>query len=165
METTYYTRQNIAAAFIAGLVVGFFGLYAVNRFSAPEERPDARETAVEEVSAAAESPRAAVSLGAFDQPAGMVVRVGAFSLPENGWLVVHEDAAGVPGNILGARRYDAGSYDGGEIELLRNTEEGSRYYVMLHIDDGDKEFDLSKDVPATEDGEPIMETFKAVRIR
>ena len=95
-----------------------------------------------------------------DQSAGNMVAIGAVDMPVNGWVVVHEDRAGVPGNILGAQRFDAGSYVGGQVELMRGTVSGGRYYVMIHADDGDKQFDHKLDMPLVSGG-VTMTTFVA----
>lgn len=96
-----------------------------------------------------------------DQPAGFKVVVNMVTFAKTGWLVVHEDSGGVPGKILGARRYDAGIFLG-EVELLRQTEVGKTYYAMLHTDDGDKQFDSKVDLPILGlDARVIMDSFKA----
>lgn len=96
-----------------------------------------------------------------DQLAGNTVEVTMVTLSAAGWVVIHEDNNGVPGRVLGAHRYDPGLYLA-EVELLRDTEVGNTYYAMLHTDDGDKQFDLSKDLPMLgADGKVIMDSFVA----
>lgn len=84
----------------------------------------------------------------LNQPAGAFVVVSMIDLSSNGWVAVHEetDEGGI-GNILGARRFIEGKYFGSSIELLRNTEGGRAYYVVLHGDDGDSLFDFEKETP------------------
>lgn len=71
-------------------------------------------------------------------------------LEKPGFVVVHEDAAGAPGGILGA----SGALPSGEtnnlapIPLSRLTRDGETLYAMLHLDDGDGVFDAAKDKPA-----------------
>lgn len=100
------------------------------------------------------------SVNVPDQLAGRMVKVASVSLEKTGWIVIHEEREGIPGNILGARRFSAGS-GSGDIELLRATNEGKVYYAMVHSDDGDSAFDFKKDVPLSDASEaPIMVKFK-----
>src|SRR3989344_5238479 len=46
-----------------------------------------------------------------NQPPGDSVLIDAVILAQNGWVVIHEDRDGQPGNILGARRLGEGSAD------------------------------------------------------
>jgi len=97
-----------------------------------------------------------------DQAAGGMVKIDSVSLTFNGWVGVHEtDASGNPAWMLGAQRFDTGSYTGGQVELLRATTASSKYIVMLHNDDGDKMFDLHKDLPFMQDGQMVMASFVA----
>jgi hypothetical protein len=100
-------------------------------------------------------------INVIDQKAGTMVSIGSVDMPVNGWVVVHEDRNGAPGNILGAQRFDAGSYAGGQVELLRTTLIGGQYYVMLHVDDGDKLFDHKLDMPLASTAGIVSATFFA----
>lgn len=82
-----------------------------------------------------------------NQPAGERVVVSMVSLAMNGWVAVHESYAdGSLGNILGARRFDAGKYFGETIELLRNTMEDGAYMLVLRSDDGVAGFDHTREM-------------------
>lgn len=97
---------------------------------------------------------------AVNQKAGASV---AFStvLNEAGWVVVHEDRAGQPGNILGAQWLPKGTH-AGTVTLLRNTEVGKTYHVVLYADDGDREFEVHGEAKlVVENGNPISTTFTA----
>lgn len=96
-----------------------------------------------------------------NQPAGNMVKLDSVSMTFDGWVVVHEDRDGKPGNILGAQRFDKGTYTSGQVELLRGTVAGGKYYVMLHDDDGDRVFDHTKDTPHMENGNTIVTTLVA----
>lgn len=76
-----------------------------------------------------------------DQPAGSVVSVASATVPQTGWVAVRDEN----GRVLGAARLEAGSHALVQVELLRATETGGRYQVLLYVDDGDKVFDLHKD--------------------
>lgn len=102
------------------------------------------------------------SVSVEDQEPGNSVMVQSLTLGTDGWVVIHDDMSGKPGHILGARRLNAGTYAGQSVELLKETEEGQVYYVMLHADDGDKKFDYRVDLPVkNETGNPVMMRFVA----
>jgi hypothetical protein len=96
-----------------------------------------------------------------DQAPGDRVFVSSVVFAASGWVVIHEGQNGVPGNILGAARFDTGGHTG-EVELLRGTVDGGVYYAMLHTDNGDRTFDLKNDTPIRDDtGDPVMMRFAA----
>ena len=99
-----------------------------------------------------------------DQLAGDRVLIKEIALTDSGWAVVHEDAGGVPGNALGAQRFDKGVHSG-TIYLLRNTEADQGYYILLYRDNGDRKFDLETDILITDaEASPIKSTFQVIRI-
>lgn len=80
-----------------------------------------------------------------------------------GWVAVHEDREGKPGNILGASWLPVGEHKDIKVELLRSMEAGKTYYAMLHDDDGDKKFNYKNDLSLpSSTGEPIMAAFRAL---
>lgn len=102
-----------------------------------------------------------------NQLAGRSASVSAVALDREGWVVIHEDNEGAPGAILGAAWLPAGSHENVEINLLRGTEAGRRYYAMLHheINDGSENhlFNLEKDLPMQDArGNLIMISFETV---
>ncbi len=97
-----------------------------------------------------------------NQSAGNIVTISSVELNQMGWVVVHEDIGGNPGNVLGAALVFAGEHRVVPVELLRKTEKGRTYYAMLHTDDGDKVFDFKKDRPiADSTGTNIQVPFVA----
>ena len=98
-----------------------------------------------------------------NQPSGNEVIVSMISLEMNGWITIRDDSGdGESGNILGARRFDVGKYFGEKIELLRNTEVGKKYFVVLHSDDGIEGFDFKTEIPVKDtSGKMIMAEFIA----
>lgn len=97
------------------------------------------------------------------QLAGEIVSLKEVALVNSSWVAIHEDNAGVPGNVLGATRFPAG-IQSGTVELLRNTEPEKLYYVMIHSDDGDDEFNLKNDVALVDiNGEVILSAFQTIR--
>lgn len=93
-----------------------------------------------------------------DQSAGSTVVVRSVTLVKMGWVAVRDNE----GRILGAARFDEGTHSG-VVELLRNTAAGSSYQVLLYVDDGDRAFDLHKDILVSEsDGTVAGTTFHAL---
>lgn len=81
-----------------------------------------------------------VSVG--DQPAGDSVRVASVTLSQDGWIAVRDSS----GRTLGAGWFAAGSHENVSVPLLRNTEAGQSYQVLLYVDAGDDhKFDLHGD--------------------
>ncbi|MBI4118233.1 MAG: hypothetical protein HY455_01690 [Parcubacteria group bacterium] len=101
-----------------------------------------------------------------NQSAGNTVLVSLVSLEQSGWVAVHEQTPeGNLGNILGARRFDAGKQFGQSIALLRGTEAGKVYQVVLHADDADNVFDFRLELPVTTaGGEGIAAVFTATAV-
>ena len=88
------------------------------------------------------------------------IKGSSLKFADFGWAVVYEDSKGAPGWILGARRFGPGMYENEAVELLRGTTPGNVYYVIIHGDNGDKQFDLKADLPLTdESGVNIMQRF------
>lgn len=81
-----------------------------------------------------------------DQQAGMSVFVDAVTVPPPGvWVAVQEtDTTGQLGNVLGAGRTH-GPVSDFSIPLLRTTEAGREYAIVLYRDDGDSSFDSVND--------------------
>ncbi len=115
------------------------------------------------------SPPSSVSLGAknslrvVNQKAGNTVLVADLNLENAGWVAVHEEREGKPGNVLGAAWFPAGKNDKVVVELLRPTLSSKVYYAMLHQDAlGDKLYASGKDLPLNDaNGNPIMLRFQA----
>lgn len=74
------------------------------------------------------------------QQAGGLVRVDSVTITRPSWVVVREE-----GWILGAARLDQSATEV-TVPLLRETESGNTYEVVVYVDDGDKEFDHLADV-------------------
>ncbi|MCR4306919.1 MAG: hypothetical protein NUV42_03020 [Candidatus Yonathbacteria bacterium] len=170
----YYSRNNLISTFLIGVLVGF-GVYSMWDNSAAvksfvkqdgdtQEKGDATEESLNEGSLLNTNKdySGVYTFSAKDQPAGLKVFIDSATMDEQGWIVIHEDREGTPGNILGARRFEVG-VSAGEVELLRNTVEGGIYYAMIHTDDGDGQFDHTKDLPLIENDAPVMVKFSAIR--
>ncbi len=96
-----------------------------------------------------------------DQYPGNVVQLTSVQLAKDGWVVIHADKDGQPGDVIGSAYFSAG-INPGKITLSRSTVDGGVYYAMIHTDDGDKKFDPAKDLPLKDSkGSIIMKLFRA----
>jgi hypothetical protein len=96
-----------------------------------------------------------------DQYPGNVVYVSSVQLANGGWIVIHKDNAGKPGDVIGSV-YSKAGVGPAKITLTSSMVDSALYYAMLHNDDGDGKFDASKDLPMTDsNGSAIMKTFRA----
>ena len=96
-------------------------------------------TAIVSDSAPSESTRPN-SISMNDQSAGDLVSVRSIILSRNGWVAVRENIDNEVGKVLGATWLPRGTHKDVSIELLRPTFSGHKYYAVLFVDDGDKEF-------------------------
>jgi len=157
---TLYTRTHVMAAFFVGLIIGLGSFYiGANRDEAPVNKGgEAMDTQTMTDVTQSEN-----SVMVSNQLEGIHVVVDKVVTENGGWIVIHEDAAGTPGNILGAQRVDAGTFTDVDVDLLRNTLSGRTYYAMLHADDGNKEFNHTLDLPMQNgSGNLVMVAFEAV---
>jgi hypothetical protein len=96
-----------------------------------------------------------------DQYPGNVVYLSSVQLSKPGWVVIHKDNNGQPGDIIGSQYFETG-INPGRVNLTAVTVEGGRYYAMIHSDDGDKIFNAAKDLPLKDArGNVIMKIFNA----
>ena len=101
-----------------------------------------------------------IGLRVEDQAAGTAVLVSGLDVAENHWLAVYDDQDGAPGWILGAARIHAGDTST-NIELLRSTISGKKYYVAMLSDDGTESFSKKTDVPPLSPDKVLIVTFTA----
>lgn len=80
----------------------------------------------------------------FDQIAQDQVLVSGVVTSSPVWVAVHANRDGVPGNVFGARLVSASDTEI-IVSLLRPTESGSMYYVVLQEDNGNNIYDLYLD--------------------
>ena len=98
-------------------------------------------------------------LSVSDQVAAGSIAVGTALLEKPGFVVVHENAGGQPGDLIGASHFlSAGNNSG--IKILVTTSAGNSYLAMIHNDDGDGAFNAENDRPATDgSGNTIVSEF------
>ncbi len=78
---------------------------------------------------------------------GDVVLIQEITLNEAGWIAIHDDNNGQPGNILGAYYLPAGTHANQLVPLLRGVEDEISYIAVIHDDNGDRVFDYKLDTP------------------
>lgn len=90
--------------------------------------------------------------------AGDTIIIDFVLLADRGYVVIHEDVDGDPGEIIGASlRLLPGENEELLIELSRPSEKGEVLYAILHTDDGDERLNTKNDQPILDSkGEPIM---------
>lgn len=94
-----------------------------------------------------------------EQAPSKTVSVAVVRFEKPGFVVIHEDTNGAPGRILGVSGLImAGEKNFLQVALSRSTVDGETVYAMLHLDDGDKTFDATKDKSVLDriGGEPVM---------
>ena len=92
-----------------------------------------------------------------NQPAGRSVTISDMTIARKSWVAVKDTS----GSILGAALFAAGSTSG-RVPLLRATRAGERYEALIYIDNGDKAFNLRKDLlVSAADGSPVSTAFTA----
>ncbi len=153
-----WNNQNVrlAISFIVGIIVGV-AAYAIvdsNRETTRAPRESLTSTTTTSV---IEGDNGVI---VQDQSAGNKVDVAQVVLKTPGWVAIHDDVNGQPGRILGAKLFDSGKLNG-NVELLRNTENGKSYFAVLHTDDGNyKSFNAQTDtILKNAQGEMIMVKF------
>jgi len=159
----WQTLAPMYAAFLVGGII--IGVLVATAWSGSTRT--SVQTATTTPQAAASSSGAASKSGTQapvvvnDQPAGASVAIQSLNIARPTWVVVYVSREGKPGNALGARLFFAGDKQG-SVALLRATEQGQHYFVGLSVDNGDRVFSLSKDLPlADADGGPLWATFSA----
>ncbi len=90
------------------------------------------------------------------------VLVQRAALTESGFLVVHKDDDGVPGEIIGNSRFlRAGFHDSVLISVQGLDFGNNTLHVMIHTDsDGNEKFNPAIDVPFVQEGEIVVESLE-----
>lgn len=142
--------NSIIISVIIGLIIGFFIGKSFGSGNPVSEKQDV----VEEVQM---SEYVTVS----NQNSGNVVLVQSVVLREDGWVAVREIIDSEMGNILGAARLSSGMYENVKVELLRPTEGGEEYSVVIYRDNGDRNFDFNFDSLVIDGTMPVSKNFIA----
>lgn len=90
------------------------------------------------------------------------VAVNAINIEKPGFVVIHRDANGKPGTIIGVSKwFPAGQYADEEISLTETLIEGVDYYAALRVDNGDGIFDPKDDKSVESPAGDIVGVFQA----
>lgn len=168
-EVEKQESQKTVVAFITGLLIGGLLVWVFSSSPEAKTQPDTeaeKETQqtegttksdvktndikVGDISTKEVAPSISTGEGTItvtDQKAGNLVLLGTLTYPANsGWVVVRDYNENVPGNILGAARFNI---DDGliptSVELMRDTATGNTYQVVYYSNGGDIGFDLGED--------------------
>lgn len=96
----------------------------------------------------------------LDQYPGNVAYASSVQMSQPGWVVIHKDNKGQPGEIIGQTYVPAG-INPAKITLSQPILDGGTYYAMLHSDNGDQKFDAAVDMPLKDkNGNMIMRIFR-----
>jgi hypothetical protein len=151
-----------AGIFVVGVVIGVVGMWAFSPDDAgPLAANNATSTTQQKNNAAAAELSATSPLTVpASQKSGTTVVVAGLTVEKPTWVVVYEDRAGKPGNVLGAKLFTGGG--SGTVTLLRGTTAGRTYYVGLATDNGDRKYSKTKDAATMNaDGSLVTVTFTA----
>lgn len=166
MEKESFFSTKVIIAFVVGIIIGFLGTWISMR--EPADKVADADTDVEisetadEISDVVLSGQNAILVR--DQKAGISVEVELVTLESDSWVVIHEDNNGELGNALGAQLFVSGQ-NSGIVKLLRGMEEGKEYYANIRKDDGDRAFDLTKDILLSDEAGNIVQVkFKATDV-
>ncbi len=99
-----------------------------------------------------------------EQAGGSEVFIERATLTDDGYVVIHEDEDGTPGEVIGASDLlPKGEHVNLIIVLDKEVAEGDVLHAMLHKDDGDGVFDPEKDLPITDaGGNPVAAQFSII---
>ena len=144
--------------FLGGIVVGALG---ATLYLAPDSLAPTPVVPSEGTTSSA-TPFASGDVAVSDQAAGKSVLVDSVTVPPPGvWVAVEEvNQDGSLGKVLGAAKV-GGPRSNVEVSLLRSTNAGMKYAVVLYRDDGDGTFELGQDSVYVDfdTGQPVEELF------
>lgn len=92
-----------------------------------------------------------------DQKPSTELTVNLVSLAKGGYVVIHEEVEGSPGEIIGnTLLLQPGDHNDVEVALQRASLEGESLIAMLHADNGDEVFAPQEDQPIKDDDGNII---------
>lgn len=99
---------------------------------------------------------------ATDQRPGSEITIAQAYLEKPGYVVIHADAAGKPGAIIGSSAYLSGyQNDKIKVKLSRAVKDGEKLHAMVHAEmSGNKTFEAASDAPISENGGPVYGIFE-----
>lgn len=82
------------------------------------------------------------------------------TLAAPGWITIHQAMGSAPAQIIGTSEYlPVGNYLGLTIDLDEPMLPGYKYIALLHVDDGDQEFESHFDLPVETEGNVVRADF------
>lgn len=96
-----------------------------------------------------------------DQPAGRAAMIKSVSLEATSWIAIRDYSDGKIGNVLGAVRREKGESTNVVIDLLRATEPGKQYAIVIFAENGDGTFSTKTDTPVLAGTDAVHATFTA----
>jgi len=176
MENKYITKASVSAL-ILGLILGFAsgsywskaktekvsensGDQSGDKMMVDNNAPDSSMAGTNEGQTVHTDTVSDQSIiNASNQKAGDSVLVSKVVTNTEIWVAVREDVEGELGNILGARRIDAGTTENIVVLLLRSTVPDTKYHVVLYRENGDGVFDNKTDTLLETGGRIIESSF------
>ncbi len=77
-----------------------------------------------------------------------------------GFVTVHQSLGGAPGPIIGTSGYiESGTDVPMTLGLSELMDAGTTYIALLHVDNGDKQFVITDDMPVTNGGASVRADF------
>lgn len=136
MDTQNNSEGSSKKAWIIGgivVVLVIIGFSMYNR-SRPVATPSQEITAVDQN-----------SITVSDQdPDSVAALIDSVSVKESSFVIIHDDANGKPGAIVGVSKLLApGTYT--NLSIIMPMKPGATYYAMMHADDGNGVYDKTAD--------------------
>jgi len=99
-----------------------------------------------------------------EQAGGKNIFIESVTLEDNGYVVIHEDNDGNPGQIIAVSGLlPVGIRNNFLMDIDKEVFEGDSLFAMIHTDDGDGIFDAALDAPAKDtDGNIVLVGFLIV---
>ncbi len=144
-------------ALVAVVAVG--GIYLLSRQNTADPViTESTETPVTTTGMRAEENMVVVT----EQRPGTTIHVSTVYLAEPGYVVIHEDKNGTPGEVIGSSALlKAGENTGISVTVSRSTKDGDKLHAMLHSDtDGSGTFNTTDQPVQSRMGGPISGWFE-----
>lgn len=163
-------KQKILIAVIAVIVIvgGAYWYMSRNKVSAPETNSNTNQNSTEGEftgdvpnDSTTENPTIPTSdtIAVSTQIAGDSVTVDNAFLEKAGYISIHEvDAKGKAGAVIGVSGL-LGTGAKQDLEIKAPIKSGSKYMAILRADNGDKKFDVTKDLAVVKGSGNVMTMF------
>lgn len=156
-ETENKTGSKIVALLVIGLLL--FGIAFVLK-----SKTKPKSTTMTSDGTTVEEPvmMGGNSLSMQDTTPGDTVTLANVTLDDPGYIVIHADANGSPGEVIGhSDLLSEGENSNVVINLDRSSSNGETLYAMVHNDNGDGQYEFpGADNPAVDDdGNTVMVSF------